>query len=163
MCQEYKAFTDGSFDVELEFGGWGTVIQDEKRTQEFKGISPAKDIESIELKAITMALGKTPLHSKVTVYTDSLFIVNAFNCKIWKKYKACNDRSSQYLWLQLGKLLKNRIVTMMWIKGHSGIPEHDKADNLAREALFSSKRYLAAKEQLSTVFNDGVAPVEVEL
>jgi ribonuclease HI len=162
MCQEIKAFADGSFDVELEFGGWGTVIQDENGTQEFKGTSPAKDIESIELKAITMALGKTPLHSKVTVYTDSLFIVNAFNCKIWKKYKACNDRSSQYLWLQLGKLLKNRIVTMMWIKGHSGIPEHNKADKLARDALFSSKRYLTAKEQLSTAMNGNAVLAGVE-
>lgn len=157
MCQEYKAFADGSFDLELEFGGWGVVIQDENGTREFKGTSTATDIESIELKAITMALGKTPLHSKVTVYTDSLFIVNAFNSKIWKKYKACNDRSSQHLWLHLGKLLKNRIVTLMWIKGHSGISEHNKADNLAREALFSSKRYLAAKEQLSTVLNESVA------
>ena len=161
MSQEITAYADGSFDVELEFGGWGVLIQDENGTREFKGTSTAKDIESIELKAITMALKFTPLHSKVTVYTDSLFIVNAFNSQIWKRYKACNDRSSQYLWLQLGKLLRNRIVTLMWVKGHSGISEHDKADKLARDALFNSKRYLAAKEQLSTIFNESIA-VEVE-
>jgi ribonuclease HI len=49
----------------------------------------------------------------------------------------------------------------MWIKGHSGIVEHNQADGLAREALFSSPKYIAAKERLSTVFNESVTPLEV--
>ncbi|MDD4588837.1 MAG: hypothetical protein PHG06_00210 [Parabacteroides sp.] len=161
MCQEITAYVDGSFDKELEFGGWGVVIQDVAGVTEFKGAEVSKDIESIELKAIVMALRFSPLHSKVTVYTDSLFIVDAFNSKIWKKYKACNDRSSQYLWLQLAKLIKNRIVVLMWVKGHSGILEHNRADELARGALRSSPKYVAAKEQLSTVFTECATSGEV--
>jgi ribonuclease HI len=151
MAQEIVAYTDGSFQEELGLGGWAVVYSDEKETVEFSGCDFVENVQSIEMKAIIMAIKKSPLHSKITIYTDALVIVDMFNKHIWRNKFKFMEKSNQHLWLQLEKLCKNRIVSLMWIRARTGVCECDKANGLARKTMFESKRYKVALEKLSSL------------
>ena len=39
------------------------------------------------------------------------------------------------LWLELDKLVQNYSIKWKWVKGHSGHPENERADQLANDAI----------------------------
>jgi ribonuclease HI len=135
MVKEYKAFVDGSYNPKLGIGAWAVILYLEGEIEkEYTGICKAESSHIMELEAIRHTLRLTPEHCKLTIYTDALSIVNSFQKKIhYKRWKS--TKSDVHIWQSIGKRVKGKRVNVLWIKGHSGIIEHNKADNLARQTL----------------------------
>ena len=77
----------------------------------------------------------------VTLYSDSRYVVDAVSkgwAKRWqangwmrnKKEAAVNPD----LWARLLALCDNHVVEFRWVRGHSGIPQNERCDQLAVQA-----------------------------
>ena len=95
----------------------------------------------MEILAVIKALETLPKTSTVDVYSDSKYVVDAIN-KGWasrwrsnnwmrnKKERAINPD----LWERLLDLCNKHIVTIKWVKGHSGDQSNERCDYLAVSA-----------------------------
>ena len=76
----------------------------------------------------------------VSVY-DSIYVKNGINQWIdnWKKNdwktSAKKPVKNKELWLELDKLVQNYSIEWKWVKGHSGHPGNERADQLANAAI----------------------------
>jgi ribonuclease HI len=57
----------------------------------------------------------------------------------WKEkgWKTANRKpvKNKELWIRLDNAVQRHNVSFHWVKGHSGHPENERADQLAREAI----------------------------
>jgi ribonuclease HI len=115
-------------------GGIGAIIQQNgKRTEISKGYPIATEGEPVvtsvrmEIQACIEALDSLREPSDVTLYSDSLLVVNCASGK-WKR-KANLD-----LWALLNPLLEEYKVKFYWVKGHADNKMNNRCDELAGEA-----------------------------
>lgn len=88
----------------------------------------------MELLAVIIGLEalKNP-NTNVMVYSDSKYVVDSvekgwvFN---WAK-KGFKDKKNIDLWKRFLEIYKVHNVKFKWIKGHAGIPENERCDELA--------------------------------
>ena len=81
---------------------------------------------------------------RVEVYSDSKYLVDAFNQKWidewiknnWRRPKSGPVKNVD-LWERLLRALDGHEVTFTWIKGHEGHPENERCDKLATSAADS--------------------------
>lgn len=95
----------------------------------------------MELMGVIMGLEALKIPgSNVVVYTDSKYIADAVN-KGWVfqwESKAFKKKKNRDLWLRFLKIYRLHKVRIIWIKGHSSLPENERCDMLAVEASKSS-------------------------
>jgi cyclic pyranopterin phosphate synthase len=95
---------------------------------ELKGGTEDTTNNRMELIAAIEGLNQTDSDSKVTIHSDSQYLVNTMT-KNWKR------NANQDLWEKLDALVANRNVKWTWVKGHAGHPENERADKLAVEMI----------------------------
>jgi ribonuclease HI len=95
----------------------------------------------MELRAAFEALCLVNRGSCVTLYSDSAYIVNAFNKRWlwnWERHGFCRADGSHIknedLWRTLSEVVKELDITWVHICGHSGLSENEQVDKLAGEA-----------------------------
>jgi ribonuclease HI len=94
----------------------------------------------MELLAPVAALNSLKEKCQVDLYTDSQYVKNGINQWIhnWKKNgwrtKDKKPVKNADLWQQLEEAVSKHDVDWHWVKGHSGQPENEEVDDLAREA-----------------------------
>jgi len=94
----------------------------------------------MELLAAIKALETLNERCQVELTTDSQYVKNGINqwIKNWKKrgWKTADKKpvKNQDLWQQLDALVQQHTVNWHWVKGHSGHPENERCDELARNA-----------------------------
>ncbi|MCP4045908.1 MAG: ribonuclease HI, partial [Gammaproteobacteria bacterium] len=77
----------------------------------------------------------------VDVYTDSTYVMKGMTVWItdWKKRgwrtAAKKPVKNVDLWQRLDEALERHEVNWFWVKGHSGVPENERADELARRGI----------------------------
>ena len=131
-------YTDGACSGNPGVGGWGTILEYNGKKKELCGAEAETTNNRMELTAVIEGLKALKERCKVTLYTDSQYIVNAINlgwAESWKqngwrkadKKKALNTD----LWETLLDLLGRQDVTFVWVKGHDGHPENERCDALA--------------------------------
>lgn len=99
----------------------------------------------MELMAIIIGLESLKEACRVTIYSDSKYIIDAvvkgwakkWQLKNWMRNKNEAAKNPD-LWERLLSLLDKHRVTMHWVKGHSGHPENERCDRLAVEAAASA-------------------------
>jgi ribonuclease HI len=95
----------------------------------------------MEILAVIMALRTINIESKITVFTDSTYVQKGINEWIgkWKinGWRTSNKKEvkNKDLWIQLDSLTSQFKVDWIWVKGHSGHPENDRADYLANQGV----------------------------
>ena len=95
----------------------------------------------MELTAPVEALNALPLSSHVSLYTDSRYVKNGITVWIsnWKRngWKTSNGKPvrNRDLWQALDQSTQRHFVEWYWIKGHSGDPGNERADELANRAI----------------------------
>ncbi len=100
----------------------------------------------MEILAALVALESLKQRCKVTIYTDSQYVVNGIEegwAKRWKangwmknkKDKALNPD----LWDSLLKICEAHEVEFKWVRGHNAHPENERCDQLAQKAARQSK------------------------
>ena len=138
-------YTDGACSGNPGPGGYGAVMHYGKHRNELSGGFRKTTNNRMELLAVIEGLQALNRSCKVTVFSDSKYIVDAVN-KGWAKRWQANDwkRNKREkalnpdLWAVLLKLLDTHDVSLQWVKGHAGNPGNERADALAVAASQSN-------------------------
>ncbi|MEE2525297.1 ribonuclease HI [Hyphobacterium sp. HN65] len=134
--------TDGACSGNPGPGGWGAILEWKGHRKEISGAEPETTNNRMELMAAIQALKAIKGKGKpVRLVTDSTYVKDGLTKWIhgWKKNgwrtAAKKPVKNADLWVELEEAAARHDVTWEWIKGHSGHPENDRADELARLAI----------------------------
>jgi ribonuclease HI len=135
-------YTDGGCIQNPGPGGYGIVMLYNGQRQEFSGGYRKTTNNRMELMACIVALKAFEQNGPCTLYSDSKYVVNGitkrwatgWRARGWKKSDG-NIAENIDLWAELLELCENRRVEFKWVKGHAGIPENERCDQLAQQAI----------------------------
>lgn len=140
-----QIYTDGSCSPNPGPGGWGAILRYQEVEKELSGCARSTTNNRMELTAVVEALRTLKQPCKVQLYTDSQYMKNGITGWIhkWKKngWKTASKEpvKNKDLWESLDQLVKHHEVQWFWVRGHSGHPENERCDQLARAAIGRAK------------------------
>lgn len=135
------AFCDGACRGNPGPGGWGAVLEQENRRAELSGGLKKTTNNQMELTAAIELLHVLPEKQTVVIATDSQYVKNGITSwiKSWERngWKTSTKQpvKNQELWQSLKREVDRHSVTWKWVRGHAGVPENERADALARQAI----------------------------
>ena len=130
-------YTDGACSGNPGPGGWGAILMYGSHKKEISGGEPMTTNNRMELLGVITALEQLKEPCKVSLYTDSQYIVNAINQGWLKNWKARGwkrkegELKNPDLWQRLSALLETHDVTFIWVKGHAENAYNNRCDELA--------------------------------
>ena len=136
-----EIFTDGACSGNPGPGGWGAILRFGERERELSGAEPATTNNRMELMAAIAALEALKRPCTVHLTTDSNYVRDGVTKWIhgWKKngWRTADKKPVKNieLWQRLDAARTAHEVHWHWVKGHSGHPENERADQLARDAI----------------------------
>jgi ribonuclease HI len=136
-----EIFTDGACSGNPGPGGWGAVLRYKGTEKELWGGESDTTNNRMELMAAIEALEALKRPSRVWLYTDSQYLRDGITRWIhgWKKngWKTSDRKPVKNieLWKRLENAIGHHEVEWHWVRGHSGHPENERADALARKAI----------------------------
>ena len=133
-----KIYTDGACKGNPGPGGWGALIIYNNDKKEIYGGENETTNNRMELSAVIEALKVIDGQMcSLSIYTDSKYVLKGMSewIKGWKinNWISSNKKpvKNKDLWLILDSLATLHEIKWIWVKGHSGHPENDRADFLA--------------------------------
>jgi ribonuclease HI len=136
-----ELFTDGACSGNPGPGGWGAILRWRGHEKELSGGERSTTNNRMELLAAIRGLEAIKRPSRVRVHTDSQYVKNGITqwIKGWKArgWKTADKKpvANVDLWKELETAAAPHAVTWHWVRGHSGHPENERADALARGAI----------------------------
>ncbi len=136
-----QIFTDGACKGNPGPGGWGAIMKYGDHVKELNGYSAETTNNIMELTAVIEALKSLTRPCAIILTTDSNYVKDGITQWIhnWKKkgWKTANKQpvKNKECWLQLDVEVQRHQIKWKWVKGHSGHPENERADELANEAM----------------------------
>lgn len=134
-------WTDGACSGNPGPGGWGAILRFNGETREISGGVPDTTNNRMELTAAIEALGALKRPIAARLHTDSTYVkdgitkwIHAWKANGWRT-AARKPVKNQDLWRALAAAMAPHRIEWHWVKGHSGHPENDRADELARAAI----------------------------
>ena len=134
-------YTDGACSGNPGVGGWGSILMYNDFKKEISGTAELTTNNRMELTAAIEALKLLKEPCEVDLYSDSAYLVNAFNEKWiygWKKKdfkKGENDIPNKDLWLILYQQHNNHQIKFIKVKGHADNEFNNRCDKLATQAI----------------------------
>jgi ribonuclease HI len=145
MSEELKQviiYTDGACEPNPGPGGYGVVLIYGSSRKELSDGFCYTTNNRMEILAIIKALEALKQPCRVTLYTDSRYVVDTMTLGWAKRWKANNWMRSKKeravnadLWERLLELSEQHNVEFRWVKGHAGNQENERCDKLACTAL----------------------------
>ncbi len=139
-------YTDGACSGNPGPGGWGAILISGDHRKELQGGEPDTTNNRMELLAAIAALEALKRDCSVQVYTDSVYLRDGIT-KWLAGWKARNWRTAAKkpvknidLWQRLDEARARHDVDWRWVKGHTGHPENERADELARAGMAPFKK-----------------------
>ncbi|WP_374530433.1 ribonuclease HI [Novosphingobium sp.] len=135
-----EVFTDGACKGNPGKGGWGVVLRMGHHEKELSGHDPATTNNRMELTAVIRALGALKQPCEVHLHTDSRYVIDGITKWIygWQKNGWKNSQKKPVLnadlWQELLAAVRPHRIQWIWVKGHDGHPENERADKLASDA-----------------------------
>ena len=140
--EEVIIYTDGACSGNPGPGGWGSILIYKENKKEISGGKKDTTNNVMELTAVVEALKLLKFKCKVSIYSDSAYVVNAFNQKWiygWMKngWKNASKEpvKNKELWQELYRLTQEHEVSFIKVKGHSDNEYNNRCDEMAREAI----------------------------
>lgn len=137
--KEVSLYTDGACRGNPGRGGWGAILVYGKFEKEMSGGEAVTTNNRMELMAAISGLEALKEPCRVTLYSDSKYLVDAFNEEWiyswrdagWRRGK--EELKNPDLWARLYGLTETHEVKFVWVKGHSGHGYNERCDKLATD------------------------------
>ena len=140
-----EIFTDGACSGNPGPGGWGVVLRWGDTEKELWGGEPETTNNRMELMAVIRALEALKRPVAVTLTTDSRYVrdgitqwLPAWKARGWRT-AAKKPVKNDDLWRRLDAAAAPHKVDWRWVRGHTGHPENERADALARRGLSEAR------------------------
>lgn len=136
-----EIYTDGACSGNPGPGGWGAYLLSGTHKKEMFGGELDTTNNRMEMMAVIKGLEALKKRSKVTLYTDSKYVMQGitewmegWKAKNWKT-AAKKPVKNQDLWQEIDRVIQKHDIEFIWIKGHAGNEGNEKADELARKGI----------------------------
>ena len=130
-------YTDGACKGNPGPGGWGVLMRYGRHEKELFGGEAQTTNNRMELSAVIEGLAALTRPCRVVICTDSQYVKNGMEKWIhgWKrngwKTAAKQPVKNAELWQRLDELAAQHQIEWQWVRGHTGHPENERADELA--------------------------------
>lgn len=153
--KEVEIYTDGACSGNPGPGGYGVILKYGSHIKEISGAFENTTNNRMELMAVIKGLEALKYPCRVTVYSDSRYLIDAMN-KGWVKrwaargWKRSNGEPAQNadLWQRILKLSEIHQIKWVWVKGHAENEYNNRCDKLAVAAINEKKRQLDARKKI---------------
>jgi len=139
-----EIFTDGACKGNPGPGGWGAILRMGEHEKELSGGEAATTNNRMELMGAIAALQALRRPCRVTLHTDSKYVIDGITSWVfgWQrngwKNAAKKPVANADLWQDLIAAVRPHQVAWVWVKGHDGHPENERADRLASDAALAA-------------------------
>jgi len=140
-----EIYTDGACRGNPGPGGWGAILRSGEHEKELKGGEPLTTNNRMELTAAIQALAALKRGCDVVLYTDSQYVrkgilewMAQWKLRDWRTADKKPVKNVD-LWQRLELALAAHTVEWVWVRGHAGHPENERADQLARRGMEESR------------------------
>lgn len=136
-----ELYVDGACRGNPGPGGWGALLRYRGSEKILKGATPNTTNNRMELTAAIEGLKALKRPCIVSIYTDSEYVQKGMTqwIKKWRKNNWKNGDNKPIknleLWQELDALCQFHDIAWHWVRGHSGHPENERVDELARGAI----------------------------
>lgn len=138
---EVIIYTDGACSGNPGPGGWGAHLNRNGQRRELCGGEAQTTNNRMEMRAAIEALNALTRPCQVRLVTDSVYLrqgitqwLSNWKRKNWKT-AAGKPVKNQDLWQALDQAAGRHQIDWQWVKGHSGDPGNELADELARKGM----------------------------
>ena len=138
-------FTDGACSGNPGPGGWGAILRYRGRERELSGFEPVTTNNRMELMAAILALEALKRPSRVRLHTDSRYVRDGITTWIhdWRRrnWRTADKKPVKNLdlWQRLAAALEPHQAEFIWVRGHAGHSENERADALARSQIVANR------------------------
>jgi len=146
MSELIEIFTDGACSGNPGPGGWGAILRTGTHEKEIWGGEPHTTNNRMELLAVIRALELLKRPVVARVHTDSQYVqkgisewIHGWKARGWKT-AAKTPVKNEDLWRALDEAASRHQVKWVWVKGHAGHPENERADELARRGVDAARQ-----------------------
>lgn len=136
-----EIYTDGACKGNPGIGGWGALLRAKGKERELCGGELETTNNRMELLAAISALEALKRPCKVRLHTDSKYVQQGISVWIhgWKQrgWKTADKKpvKNEDLWRRLDKLTGSHEIEWLWVKGHAGHDDNERADALANRGI----------------------------
>jgi ribonuclease HI len=136
-----EIYTDGACKGNPGVGGWGALLVAGTKEKELFGGERDTTNNRMELMAVIRALGalKRPCH--IVLHTDSQYVlkgitewITGWKAKGWKTAAKAPVKNVD-LWQELDAAQLTHQIEWRWVRGHTGHPGNERADQLANRGV----------------------------
>lgn len=141
MSERVEIYTDGACKGNPGPGGWGALLVYKGAEKELWGGEPNTTNNRMELMAAICALIALTRPCDVRLITDSQYVMKGIQewMPNWKKrgWKTASKEpvKNADLWQALDEQVNRHRVEWQWVRGHTGHPGNEKADQLANRGV----------------------------
>lgn len=122
-------------------GGYGVVLRWNGHCRELSGGFRLTTNNRMELTAAIVALETLKRPCRVTLHSDSRYLVDAMTRGWAARWRANGWQRNRHdralnpdLWSRLLELAARHRVDFVWVRSHAGVPDNERCDELARAA-----------------------------
>lgn len=139
--KQITCFSDGSCLGNPGPGGWAVLLRYKTNEKVLSGAERHTTNNRMELMAAIEGLRAIKEACEVVMVTDSEYVKKGITewMPKWKQngWRTANRKpvKNADLWQALDEAVRDHQVTWQWVKGHSGHPENERVDQLARDAI----------------------------
>ena len=143
---EVHLYTDGACSGNPGPGGWAYILRHlpSGTASEQSGGARETTNNRMELEAVVQGLGRLKRPCRVELFTDSVYVgkgmtewMPKWKANGWKRRegKSLKPVKNEDLWRKLDELMAIHTIKYTRVAGHSGHPENERADALARAGM----------------------------
>ena len=143
---QVEIHTDGACLGNPGPGGWAALLRFRGRERELAGGEPLTTNNRMELMAAIVALETLSTACDVVLTTDSQYVRQGIT--LWmpnwlrRNWRTAGGDAvkNRDLWERLHAACARHRIDWRWVKGHSGDPDNERVDQLARTQALALKR-----------------------
>lgn len=134
--KQIELYTDGACRNNPGPGGWACILRFGEKEKTLRGAFRRTTNNRMELYAAIVGLSALKEPCRVSLFSDSQYIVNGLNRWIANREKPTWDGTTNGdLWASLENLCKKHVVNATWVRGHNGHVENERCDRGANRAI----------------------------